>query len=112
MKTAEALPDGSRRREAPFQALATGQPVDLKELMSEVTARRRRGAGQGRRRPDGDGPAGLTGLSRVGTGAGGGSTGGGDLVAELERLTTLHQAGNLTDEEFSAAKQNLIKGQS
>jgi len=34
---------------------------------------------------------------------------GSDLVAELERLTSLHQAGNLTDEEFAAAKRSLIE---
>jgi hypothetical protein len=38
-----------------------------------------------------------------------GTGGGSDLVAELERLTTLHQAGNLTDVEFAAAMHNLIK---
>jgi hypothetical protein len=37
---------------------------------------------------------------------------GSDLVAALERLTALHQAGNLTDEEFAAAKHNLIEADS
>jgi hypothetical protein len=94
-----------------FQASTGGQPVDLKELMSEVTAAVAEARAKGVVGPMVLGPTGLTGL---GAAAGGGSLGGGggDLVAELERLTTLHQAGNLTDEEFTAAKQNLIKGQS
>jgi hypothetical protein len=37
---------------------------------------------------------------------------GSDMVTALERLTTLHQAGNLTDEEFAAAERNLIRADS
>ncbi len=52
------------------------------------------------------------GLTILGGGSGaamGGPGPGTNLVAELERLTTLHQNGNLTDAEFAAAKQSLIK---
>jgi hypothetical protein len=33
---------------------------------------------------------------------------GGDTTAELERLSSLHQSGALTDDEFSAAKAKLL----
>jgi hypothetical protein len=33
-----------------------------------------------------------------------------DLVAELQKLAELHQAGALDDAEFAAAKQKLING--
>jgi hypothetical protein len=33
------------------------------------------------------------------------------LVDAIERLTTLHQQGNLSDDEFAAAKHALIEGQ-
>jgi len=109
MKTAEAY-----RANAPFQSATfqstTGQPVDLKELMSEVTAAVAEARAKGVVGPMMIGPTALTGLAAPGGAAVSG--GGADLVAELERLTTLHRAGNLTDEEFTAAKQNLIKGQS
>jgi len=104
MKTAEAY-----RSSSTFQPAGGGQPVDLKELMSEVTAAVAEARAKGIVGPMTLGTAGLTGLTAPGVSMGGG---GGDLVAELERLTTLHQAGNLTDEEFTAAKQNLIKRQS
>jgi len=105
MQTAEAY-----RASAPFPAMTGGQPVDLKELMSEVTSAVAEARAKGLVGPMMIGPTGLTGLTAPSGASMGG--GGGDLVAELERLTTLHQAGNLTDEEFTAAKQNLIKGQS
>ncbi len=31
-----------------------------------------------------------------------------DIVAQLEKLTSLHQAGRLTDAEFASAKQQLL----
>ncbi len=37
--------------------------------------------------------------------------GGTALVDAIERLSTLHQQGNLSDEEFAAAKHALIEGQ-
>lgn len=108
IKSAEAY-----RTNATFQPMTGGQPVDLKELMSEVSAAVAEARAKGVVGPMVIGQAGLTGLMAPGGASmGGASIGGGDLVAELERLTTLHQAGNLTDEEFTAAKQNLIKGQS
>jgi hypothetical protein len=33
---------------------------------------------------------------------------GGDTTAELERLSSLHQSGALTDDEFAAAKAKLL----
>ncbi len=47
------------------------------------------------------------GVARVGDGGprGGGS---GDAVGQLERLAALHAAGSLSDEEFAAAKRELI----
>jgi hypothetical protein len=93
----------------PFQAGLGGKAVDMNELMSEVAKTVAEARAKGTIGPMAITQAGLTGLSGL-TAA---SMGGGqDLVAELERLTTLHQAGNLTDEEFTAAKQNLIKGHS
>lgn len=38
----------------------------------------------------------------------GGGSGGGDQIAELERLQSLHSSGGLTDEEFAAAKKKLL----
>ncbi len=35
-------------------------------------------------------------------------SGGGDLIAQLEKLASLKAAGILTDEEFSAAKATLL----
>jgi hypothetical protein len=32
----------------------------------------------------------------------------GDATAELERLAQLHQSGALTDDEFAAAKSNVL----
>lgn len=110
MKTAEAYRTGSTFQPATFQPATGGQPVDLKELMSEVTAAVAEARAKGVVGPMMIGPTGFSGLTAPGAASMGG--GGPDLVAELERLTTLHQAGSLTDEEFTAAKQNLIKGQS
>ena len=31
-----------------------------------------------------------------------------DLIAQIEKLSTLHQSGALTDEEFAAAKKKLL----
>jgi hypothetical protein len=31
-----------------------------------------------------------------------------DLIAQLQKLATLHSAGALTDEEFAAAKANIL----
>jgi hypothetical protein len=36
------------------------------------------------------------------------SSGGSDLMAQLNQLTQLHQAGALTDEEYAAAKAKLL----
>jgi hypothetical protein len=33
-----------------------------------------------------------------------------DIIAKLERLATLHDSGHLINEEFTAAKQILLKG--
>ncbi len=33
-----------------------------------------------------------------------------DMIAQIERLGTLHAQGLLTDEEFAAAKQKLLAG--
>ena len=33
-----------------------------------------------------------------------------EMVDAIERLTTLHQQGNLSDDEFAAAKRALIEG--
>jgi hypothetical protein len=95
--------------QAPFQAMAGGKAVDMNELMAEVAKTVAEARAKGIIGPMAISQAGLTGLSGLTGGALGGS---GDLVAELERLTTLDQAGNLTDEEFAAAKRKLIKEQS
>jgi hypothetical protein len=97
--------------QAPFAAMAGGKNVDMNELMSEVAKTVAEARAKGIIGPMVMTQGGLTSLGGL-SGAEGAAGGRGDLVAELERLTTLHQAGNLTDEEFSAAKQNLIKGQS
>jgi hypothetical protein len=97
--------------EAPFAAMAGGKNVDMNELMSEVAKTVAEARAKGIVGPMVMTQGGLTSLGGL-TGAAGAAGGGGDLVAELERLTTLHEAGNLTDEEFTAAKQNLIKRQS
>ncbi|MEZ5171404.1 MAG: SHOCT domain-containing protein [Acidimicrobiia bacterium] len=36
------------------------------------------------------------------------SSGGGDDVAKLQELATLHASGALTDEEFAAAKAKIL----
>jgi hypothetical protein len=93
--------------QSPFAAMAGGKNVDMNELMSEVAKTVAEARAKGL-----VGPMVMTqgGLTSLGGSTGAASAaGGGDLVAELERLTTLHQAGNLTDEEFAAAKQNLLK---
>ena len=89
--------------QAPFAAMAGGKNVDMNELLSEVAKTVAEARAKGIVGPMVMTPGGLQSLAGA-TGAAGG-----DLVAELERLTTLHQAGNLTDEEFAAAKQNLLK---
>ena len=33
-----------------------------------------------------------------------------DAASELERLASLHQSGALTDDEFAAAKQQILSG--
>ncbi|HTR89497.1 MAG TPA: SHOCT domain-containing protein, partial [Solirubrobacteraceae bacterium] len=43
-------------------------------------------------------------------GAGAGGSGGADPVERLERLAALHAAGSLSDEEFAAAKRDLLSG--
>jgi Short C-terminal domain len=43
-------------------------------------------------------------------GGGSGGGGGGDQVERLERLATLHSSGALSDEEFAAAKRELLSG--
>jgi hypothetical protein len=93
--------------QAPFAAMASGKNVDMNELMSEITKTVAEARAKGIVGPMVMTQGGLQSLGGL-TGATG-AAGGGDLVAELERLTTLHQAGNLTDEEFAAAKQNLLK---
>ena len=86
-----------------FDPAERGQ-VDMGELMSEVARTVAEARAKGIVGPMVMTQGGLTSLGGLA-----GATGGGGLVAELERLTTLHQAGNLTDEEFAAAKQNLLK---
>jgi hypothetical protein len=44
----------------------------------------------------------------AGLGGAGGSAGGSDQVDRLERLATLHASGALSDEEFDAAKRELL----
>ena len=96
--------------QAPFTAMAAGKNVDMNELMSEITRTVAEARAKGMVGPMVMTQGGLQGLGGLTGGAGGaGGAAGGDLVAELERLTTLHQAGNLTDEEFAAAKHNLLK---
>jgi hypothetical protein len=57
----------------------------------------------------GDGPSGRGGgAGGGGAGGGGAGGGGGDSVDKLERLATLHSSGALTDEEFAAAKRELL----
>lgn len=62
----------------------------------------------------GGGGAGSGGAAGAGTGGagaggvGGAGTGGGDRVGQLERLAALHSSGALTDEEFAAAKRELL----
>jgi hypothetical protein len=110
LRTDDSTATGSALQ-PPFQAMAGGKAVDMNELMSEVAKTVAEARAKGIIGPLAISQAGLTGPSGL-TGAAMGGGGGGDLVAELERLTTLHQAGNLTDEEFAAAKQKLIKEQS
>ena len=35
-------------------------------------------------------------------------SGGGDISAQLQNLTNMHNAGQLTDEEYAAAKKKLL----
>jgi hypothetical protein len=50
-----------------------------------------------------------SGLAGHGHGDAGGATGGGgDSVEKLERLASLHASGALTDEEFAAAKREML----
>jgi hypothetical protein len=97
--------------QAPFQGIAGGKAVDMNELMAEVAKTVAEARAKGVVGPMVMTQGGLTSLGGL-TGATGSAGGGSDLVAELERLTSLHQGGNLTDEEFAAAKQKLIKEQS
>jgi hypothetical protein len=112
IQSAEAFRDtASTPAGSMFQTAGGPQQVDLKELMSEVAATVAEARAKGIIGPMVMTPGGLTGLTGLtGAGSPAAEAGGSDLVAELERLTKLHQAGNLTDEEFAAAKQNLIKG--
>jgi len=95
-----------------FDAAGGSQQVDLKELMSEIATTVAEARAKGIVGPLALTSSGLTSLggavAGAPAGAPAGDTGSG-LVAELERLTTLHQSGNLTDEEFAAAKRNLIE---
>ena len=50
--------------------------------------------------------AGIAGHTGGGTTNGAGS----DSVDRLERLASLHAGGSLTDEEFAAAKRELLSG--
>ena len=38
------------------------------------------------------------------------AAGGDDMASQLERLAALHQAGQLTDDEYTKAKQQLLEG--
>ncbi len=54
--------------------------------------------------------AGIAGRGHSGGDGGGGDAGGasGDSVEKLERLASLHSSGALTDEEFAAAKREML----
>jgi hypothetical protein len=102
IQSAEALQSADPgHTSSPFQTMEGGQAVDMSELMSEVAKTVAEARAKGIIGPMTITHSAMTGLP--------GTDGGSDLVAELERLTTLHQAGNLTDAEFAAAKHNLIK---
>ncbi len=109
IQSAEALRGaGQGQAGSPFEPGGGVQQVDLNKLMSEIATTVAEARAKGIVGPMALTPAGLTSLGGAPVGAPAGD-GGSSLVAELERLTTLHQAGNLTDEEFAAAKRNLIE---
>ncbi len=91
-----------------FEPAGGAQRVDLNKLMSEIATSVAEARAKGIAGPMVLTQSGLTSLGGPSAGTPVADAGSG-LVAELERLTTLHQSGNLTDEEFAAAKRNLIE---
>jgi len=99
--------------EFPDAHVAPGAGMDaLKDSLSGIGHSLARGGAAVRSSIAGRGGGGGTG-SGSGSGGGGsrgdaGAGAGGDSVNKLERLATLHSSGALTDEEFAAAKRELL----
>lgn len=81
--------------EFPDAHLAGGMDLAIRKGFADVRGSLSRGAASLR-----------AGISGHGGGGGGGT--GGDAVGGLERLASLHARGALTDEEFAAAKRELL----